>query len=154
MSFWSGETIVGCVIDKGNMTHFIQKYLEMNPQDFADEEDKESAMWDALFCAEGFNCAFDAGKEDGKQFYAQFLSDDTYDGCYLNTKNDTKRLWGGDFILVSADKWLTTRAIIEGGYYTSWEEIVEEFKNKLGAYLPSDFDYENSIGDVDYACFA
>lgn len=38
--------------------------------------------------------------------------------------------------------------------YESYDAFVQEFKNKFGAYLPEDFDWNAHLGYMSYACYA
>lgn len=38
--------------------------------------------------------------------------------------------------------------------YSSYEEFVQEFKDKFEKYLPEDFDWEKHLGRFNYACYA
>lgn len=38
--------------------------------------------------------------------------------------------------------------------YNSYNDFVNEFKDKLNAYLPNDFDWDKHIGSFSYCCYA
>lgn len=69
--------------------------------------------------------------------------------------DDKSVVLGNDFYIVWSDKDLdgpsyfkTERA------YGSYNEFRQEFKDKLEAYLPEDFDWDAHIGTCSYACYA
>ena len=99
----------------------------------------------------------DQPPDSGEGFYAQIYSDDPFYNTasifHLSDLNEWHEDLEMPFILVESDKSLVTKNILEGKYYKTKEEIIDEFKAKLGRYLPDDFDYEENIGDVEYAVF-
>ena len=38
--------------------------------------------------------------------------------------------------------------------YASYGDFVQEFKDKLAAYLPDDFEWDEHLGNFSYACYA
>ena len=68
---------------------------------------------------------------------AQTINDDGY----FDFGRDYKSYSGDSIVYVQLDKYPTLfkRA------YNNIEEIVEEFKSKIGEYLPEDFDYRSRI---------
>lgn len=163
-----GSSEFGCLIQGKDVDYFIKKYIELNPSEFEDcekPEDMRECMEEWLSCNEFFNRSSNAGnpvseterREGG--FYAQLMHDGCYypSVCFLPIKEvdeyqevDIDEL---PVVLVSADKGLTTKCVLRGDFYSTKEEIVEEFKDKLERYLPEDFDWEHAIADVDYAIF-
>lgn len=53
-----------------------------------------------------------------------------------------------------ADKDLTSPMAFEKKPYDSYDDFVQEFKDKLAAYLPDDFDWNSHLGNLSYACYA
>lgn len=56
--------------------------------------------------------------------------------------------------VLPADKSIEGMRCFEEKAYDSYEEFVSEFKNKLEAFLPEDFDWDAHIGIYSYACYA
>lgn len=154
MSFntYGGQT-TGLVIRSEQIRPFIEKYIELNPDEFAKDismNEKIDTVDELLMCNEEFK---NSSGEGG--FYVQAYTDDNYYNTAamysLCDTNDWHESLDMPFVLVEADKALLTKYVLEGKYYKNKEELVQEFKDKLGKYLPEDFDYESSIGDVEYA---
>ena len=150
--FWSGDMLLGCKIEKENIDFFLKSYIKKNPKEFEglDAEQAEDQMYDYLWCSE------ELGESDAT-FCARYFSDDTFEGIYFqpaNPENTDYYQVTNDLVFVSANKWLSTRCIFNEGFYNSFAELKEEFIEKIGDYLPKDFDYDNNIGDLSYACFA
>lgn len=61
-------------------------------------------------------------------------------------EDDTYILW--------SDKDMESPRVFERPAYSSYEEFVQEFKDKVGRYLPEDFDWNGHLGSMSYACFA
>ena len=57
-------------------------------------------------------------------------------------------------IIIFTDKSTKPQDILQGKSYSSTSEIIDEFKSKLAAYLPVDFDWEKSIGFFQCAAYA
>lgn len=67
-------------------------------------------------------------------------------GKFVNVKD-------GSYIIYT-DKSTRPQDLLRADGYKSTEEIVKEFKEKLAAYIPDDFDWESHIGFFQYAAFA
>lgn len=59
-----------------------------------------------------------------------------------------------DQYVVFSDKRLNSPDAFIEKPYPNYEALVQEFKDKLKAYLPDDFDWNAHIGMVDYASYA
>lgn len=156
--YWSGNCISGLLLEGKDIDHFVKKYIEINPWEFKHfaPHERESEMYDWLNCNEQFKYACDGG---GNFFYAQMYSEDHFEGLYfLPAKRELEvgqiSLYNNPVVFIEAKKPLISKFILSGSYYGSYEEMEDEFREKLGAYLPTDFDYENAIGDLSYACYA
>ena len=147
-----GGTITGLVIREREIGEFLKKYVECHPEDF--ESDILHEKMDAVF--ESIQCERRIKSSSGdEEIYVQEYDEDVfYDTASIYSLCDTND-WHEPlkmpFLLVEADKFLLTKNVLEGKYYSSKEELILEFKDKVGRYLPEDFDYEGSIGDVEYA---
>lgn len=56
--------------------------------------------------------------------------------------------------IIYTDKSTRPQDLLGADGYKSTEEIVKEFKEKLAAYVPDDFDWESHIGFFQCAAFA
>ena len=149
----TGRTDLCCIIEGSDMDEFMRRYYELNPQEFegigADEYEDE--MRDRLTASGAFRQSKDAGKKDGELFCAEILNEDPYYDPvgFLSINEEIEYDYLElPLIVVYSDILLCTRYAIKEGFYSSKEELINEFRDKLGRYLPEDFDYETEIGDV------
>ncbi|MBQ6857620.1 MAG: hypothetical protein IJO13_11025 [Lachnospiraceae bacterium] len=56
--------------------------------------------------------------------------------------------------VVFSDKDMMSVESFEKKRYDSYEELVQEFKDKLQNYLPDDFEWDIHIGNFSYAAYA
>ena len=154
-----GGMRTGIVIKKELIDEFLKKYIELRPEHFEEEdislkEKIEDLEADLCCCGRLIKSS---AKDKDDVFYAEIFDDEPYYNTtsiyHLRDMEDWYESLDLPFILVYTDKDLLTKNVLEGKYYKTKEEMIEEFKAKLGRYLPEDFDYEGNIGDVEYALF-
>lgn len=110
-------------------------------------------------------------------FSSVWVSPDFADGMWFETYRaktgkpnktflDWKRqIWNPDYIkpeslrddvsyMFYSDKSFDGPSVFDERPYNSYEEFVQEFKDKLEAYLPADFDWDAHIGRFNYAANA
>lgn len=66
---------------------------------------------------------------------------------FIVLRNETSYMFYSDRLLDSVEAF-------ERRPYGSYEEFKREFKDKMGKYLPDDFDWDAHIGRFNYACYA
>lgn len=66
----------------------------------------------------------------------------------------TETLSDENSIIIYTEKSTLPQAFLQNESYHSVDEIIEEFKTKLGVYLPENFDYQSHIGYVKLALYA
>jgi len=78
---------------------------------------------------------------------------------YANRKTQTANQDFVDFLDIQGDRYffhsdheLDSPEAFEERPYGSYEEFRQEFVDKMGAYLPGDFDWDSHIGRFNYAC--
>lgn len=59
-----------------------------------------------------------------------------------------------DVYAIWSDKNLNSPEAFVEQPYKSYEDLKQEFKDKLASYLPDDFDWDSHIGVFDFASFA
>lgn len=160
--YWSGYHGTALVLSGKEFDDFMESYGKLHPEDCADLEDLEeggASVRDVLFrpSAEGRD-----------RFRITDILKDNCDGMWLlpfvdsrgNLNDGTDPEWcdlrHGDCYAVFADRPMSSPAVFRGPEYgyRSYEELLEEFRGKLEAYLPEDFDWNSHIGDFMYACYA
>ena len=152
--FWSGDIVMGLLLqDADDIRYFKEAYVKQNPDEF----DPENELSDNVDCLDDhLLCCEDMTGVNGKPFRARLL-DDSYEGLFFTSANENTKGCAQLYtpiIIICAERQPVTRGILKNGYYNSLDAIVMEMKNKVGGYLPDDFDYEYSIGDLAYALFA
>ena len=148
--YWSGYEVLGCVIMRENLEYFKEKYLQYcieNTSDFNDMEREEQ-----MELLNEWIVYNDCYKLD-----VIYINEEQFEGVNMQPlDNSWVEIYEGDmpFIIVAAEKQPYTRGILKNGFYANSNEIIAEFKDKIGKFLPPNFDFAANIGDVSYACFA
>lgn len=158
----SGGSTLCCIIRGKDIGYFIDRYIDLNPVDFDSPEyrDRKTAQDDVqlwLDTNEDFLCSWNSNRKDGKRFAAQLMHDDPYyPTVYFMPISGKLEYQTVDLplICVPADKGCFAKAVFQGNFYQSREELLSEMRDKLRQYLPDDFDWEACIGDLDYALFS
>lgn len=166
-SFWTGYHGVALVMEEKDFEAFKEKYKNIHQIDL-DEEFHEDPLNEYKFLA---------SNPDTKAFEIVDVLDDCCEGAALSTflgtdgkknkyfldplnkeKNSNFRdtqLWVSPTLyVVFADKQMDGFDAFLKKPYASYEELRQEFKNKLERYLPEDFDWDAHIGNFRYACYA
>ena len=143
----------------GYPAEIMESYGKLHPEDREDLGECGVSVRDVLFrpSAEGrdrFRIT-DILKDDCDGMWLLPFVDSHGD---LNDGNDPgwHDLRHGDCYAVFADRPMSSPAVFrDPGYrYGSYDELLEEFRGKLEAYLPEDFGWDSHIGDFMYACYA
>lgn len=163
-SYWTGYHGVALVMEAGEFEEFKEKYKSIHQIDF----DEEWSIDEYKFVA---------SNPDTNSFNIAGILDDCCEGAALSTflGTDGKKnvfcfdefekdrnpyfrdihLWVSPTLyVVFADKDMDGFDAFTEKPYVSYEELRQEFKNKLERYLPEDFDWDAHIGRLDYACYA
>lgn len=138
-NYWAGYEEFGLIIPKDTIPSFIEAYNKEHLEEEIDE-------------------LYDISQETlpgCKDSFTALYLDEDLSGLTILPVNG-----GGWFsestgsLLIYADKTTSAWQIFKDGFYSSIDDVVDEFKAKVGDYLPKDFDYERYIGDVSYALWA
>lgn len=166
-SFWTGYHGVALVMEEKDFEKFKEKYKSIHQIDL-DEEFDEDLLNEYEFLA---------SNPDAKAFEIVDVLDDCCEGAALSTflgtdgkknkyfldslgkeKNlyfrDTQFWVSPTLYVVFADKCMDGFDAFLEKPYASYEELRQEFKNKLERYLPEGFDWDAHIGNFRYACYA
>lgn len=158
-SYWAGCSGQGLILDKKEFSKFLEAYEQI-----AGKNDK--AVKQLGEYAEG-----DIGIEEVK--FTKPGTDETFefsvadDGCcegfrlwpYRIDGKTNKKGHAADIPMVNiyflnAERQLDGMNCFDEQPYPSYDAFVQEFKDKLSAYLPENFDWDAHIGLYSYACFA
>ena len=141
---WEGYSELGLILTEENLDVFRENYLKAHTD--ISEDDFE----DMLFDREQF-----VSKDDTKTFDLLYLTDDCIEGVTLLSLNGNG-WWRQELpaVIVLSSIGDSAWSIFENGFYESKKDLIAEIKSKVGGYLPEDFDYDECIGNVTYACYA
>lgn len=115
----------GLVLDKATMEHiYVKKFNEP-----IGDEDVIDALWDSEFCTL-------APEFTGEAFR---IEDDGKDGWY-----DTLVYACDAVYYVPFDKYPS----LFDAPYSNIDEIIEEFKTKIGEYMPDGYDYRTNLRHI------
>lgn len=161
MSYWAGYSGQGLALSGQEFEGFLEKYKEKALkagnreilERIAEYEDGEEDISEIEFIS-----------DTGKEFCVYCADDGCCEGFRLwpfrvdgkpNTEYDTSSSFGSSNVFViDADRQLDGVEVFGNPPYASYEEFVSEFVEKLGAYLPENFDWNAHIGLYSYACYA
>lgn len=176
-SYWKGYYGTGLVLSQTEYDAFIAQYLQSNRLSHTEFDD---ALEDGLLCEYAFiksKYSHDTEthmivQEQDKIFYIAEILTDNCDGMCLtpyrvhgkpnlplvNGKPSkdyrAKDLRFENCYVIFSDQDVDGPSAFEHPVYASYDEFVQEFKDKLEAYLPPDFDWDEHIGRFSYACYA
>lgn len=183
-SWWAGYYGSGLKLNEKEFLAFQEKYLEVNEltkldiihevaTSCEDLDYDEETMEEDVFREYGYVWS----EDKKKRFYIVEINDDSCDGMHLSPyysnghpnvefynnedgvlelNPDYKDLWflGENSYVAFSERSLDDYRAFDEKPYGSYEEFVQEFKDKFGRYLPEDFDWDAHIGRISYAAYA
>lgn len=93
-------------------------------------------------------------KSDNAVIPNQYFLGISGDKPIVNTDFRTRSLRANNCYVIFADRDMDGCKAFERKVYDSYEDLVQEFKDKLETYLPEDFDWDFHIGRFSYAAYA
>lgn len=156
MSHWAGYYGQGMALTKKEFETFLENYKsgctdEESLRQLKAVEKEEEWIEDVKFMS-----------ESGKEHYVTYVDDGNTEGFRLipyRMKGIVNKDWEAadmpqnNVYVFPSDKAVDGMTCFDEKVYGSYDEFVQEFKDKLGAYLPGDFDWDAHIGIYTYACF-
>lgn len=156
-SYWAAYYGTALVLSEEEYVSFLNSYAEHH--DIAREKMEEDIAEEGLR-----NYPFVRSKptEADVTFEITEILTDDCDGMRLVPyrtapgDSDYKLLRWHNCFVVFSDKYPGSMLYHFSGEkaYESYDDLVTEFKDKLSAYLPEDFDWDTHIGVFDYAMYA
>jgi hypothetical protein len=140
---WEGYSETGLLVAGNDYESFIEAYNSAHPDNTYEDLVEDNPNLRLLY------------PDSDETFGAAILDDYSFEGLSILPLSE-----GGWYpaelpaLLIYADKSSAATQIFKHGFYSSADEMVEEFKAKCSSYLPEDFDYESFIGDITYALYA
>ena len=144
-------------IEDSEIEEMFESLIEANDIEFIRNSDvsvtgREKCVFENVYVSPD-NC-------EGMDFH-QYYSNGKPNVYFANAETDEKAPdyvdsyspYGESYMFFS-DRDLDSPLAFERRPYNSYEEFRQEFKDKMEAYLPDDFDWDAYIGRFRYACFA
>lgn len=159
MSYWAAYSGQGLVLDKQEFDDFLEAYaLVAGKDDNAVKQldeyiEGDIGIEEVKFTKPGTDETFQFSVADDSCCEGFRLWPYRVDGK-KNSKYETVDIPMTDIYFLEADRQLDGINCFDERPYKSYEAFVQEFKDKLSAYLPEDFDWDAHIGIYSYACFA
>lgn len=156
--YWAGYYGQGLVLTESEFSGFLANYKAKctNEEILRNLEYLENGdidVWDVSFVT-----------STGIKFGVSFEGNDNTSGFRLipyridgkpNTKwHKNEDIPSSDVYIIYSDKAIDGMECFDKKAYESYEEFLNEFKNKMDSCLPEDFDWDAHIGIYSYACFA
>lgn len=159
MSYWAGYSGQGLCLDEKEFYAFLEKYKEKVPKtdssipQIRDFEDGEEDVQGIKFLS--------GNKNERFGFFC--TNDDCCEGFRLfnyringkkNERYQSADMPDNNVYVLPCDHSLDGMSCFEKMPYKDYEAFVQEFIDKMEAYLPDDFDWDAHIGIYSYACYA
>lgn len=173
--------VFGLLLLNEDIEKFEKAYCEKNREALLDEigrpddpmTDEETIEYlledvtDSFLCNE--TMFIDMGKKEG-EFETIYVSRDDSDGMFFEPvssvikaieADDYTKLFAygsehywDDCMIIPARRGCSELSILaKRPFYNSVDEVIDEFKERLGELLPDDFDYAERIGEFWYSLF-
>ena len=160
-SFWSGYHGTAIILTQEEFSIFVETYNKQHPDDIFDCEE-EGILTEFLFDA--------SAGPDLLPFYVDEINGEHCDGMvfvpYLREDGSVnlinpieKREQISEFWRTGTRYAIYTAFPMEGPgafplHYHSFQDIEQEFQQRVGSYLPENFSLKTRIGTFRYAAFA
>lgn len=182
MSYWAGYAGSALVLTDREFDSMMEKYRTLNPAHAASVEDEYEDIHDCdrADLIRGTFAGQDLGsrgpdKPGNADLYFQpvKIPTDTCEGGTLTpfyhdggknlpvfddegglVREPAYTVYTDDVWAFFSDRALDGVGAFDEKPYPSYQAFVDEFKAKLGAYLPGDFDWDAHLGRFSYACYA
>lgn len=160
MSYWAGYNGHGLCLTEDEYEEFLNNYV--NVQTAAENHE---ALCEMEKLNEG-ECLDDVWfvSTSGEKFSLFCADDGSMEGFRLipyrkdgkpNEEWDTcPQTLTDNIYVLECERPIDGMQCFEKKAYESYEEFVAEFRRKMEAYLPEDFDWDSHIGMYNYACYA
>ena len=182
-NYWAGYTGLAIMLEKEEITNFFKRYLSKTFYKDSDNipvEKLQDLISEYSASEIGFvkskyvnenpfttleesivDVDFDRSNAE-KLFTIMPWDNDQYDGALFIPMEKDERCGEdncftfreSDAILIWATKSIMPWEILNGNSYKSNDEIIDDFKDRLSAYLPDDFNWKTHIGFIEYAAYA
>ena len=163
--YYAGYDVLGCVLIDDEIEYFKQRYIEHN-LDYLKKEVSEDigeievAVDEWVACNEPLAKNQETGEGEISPIY---ITIDQCDGMLLypasnyNKKiryNATSYRHNVCLVIEARHQPGTIQQLAHDKFYESYDELKNEFIEKIGWAVPYDFPFDERIGDFQYACYA
>ena len=165
-SNWYAESGTALILDEKETIEFCKKYLkEICGRNMLKVPDAYTAVEELdtrTLIRSKYKKADPSSIEenDEKHFQISLYEDEMSGGIFYPFECDERcgeddcfELYGDYYGIFFTDKSTLPQEIFKGTY-SSMDEIIDEFKEKLEDYLPEDFNWKTHIGFIQYAIYA
>lgn len=167
-SYWCGYYGTALVLKADEYEAFLNRYAKennINPEELNDELDTYGVREYQFKKSSRKNESL----EEENVFSIIDILEDDCDGMrlfpfFVNGKENTEENFGYDIVMhelqhynlyvVFSDKNFHSPNVFKKPAYTSYNALLNEFKDKMKTYLPNDFDWDQHIGSFSYAAYA
>ena len=160
--WWAGYHGTAFVMNKGEFDTVLDWYRATNhsEEDWDPFEDDDDLCFKNGFGKDIVVTRISNDRCDGMRLIP-FLNKDGKPNIYIPGRDerhpkqvtDILCLRGDDCYVIFTERDTSWPEMFQNPY-KSYEEIREEFKEKLSEFFPKDFDWNSHIGDFSYACYA
>lgn len=161
MSYWAGYSGQGLCLTQKEFDAFLNEYVNaLTAAGNHEALEQMQELNDGSRCLDDVSFVSAAGEE-----FNLFCADDgSTEGFHLvpyRVGGKPNRKWDAcpqtlsdNMYVLTADKAIEGMDCFEKKAYDSYEEFLDEFKRKMGSYLPAYFDWDSHVGIYTYACYA
>lgn len=160
MSYWAGYSGQGLCLTEDEYKEFLNSYVNVQTAAGNRNALREVEKLDEDECLDDIEFFTPSGEK-----FSLFCADDgcTEGFCLVPYRKDRKpnEKWDAcpqtltdNMYVLECERPIDGMQCFEKKAYESYEEFVAEFRRKMEAYLPEDFDWDSHIGIYTYACYA
>lgn len=159
MSYWAAYSGQGLVLNLREFNEFQEKYLssvnngDKGIKELGEYYDGEKTIDEVHFTKPGTDDAFMFFEVDDGSCEGFRLFNYRIDGK-KNDKWKQADVPMNNVYVLDAERQMDGMDCFDRQAYPSYEAFVQEFKDKMAAYLPEKFNWDAHIGHYSYACFA
>lgn len=163
-SYWAAYYGDALVMSKKEFDSFLEHYAGMYGLDANEMFEEESVNEYGFICSKNADRTFEITEVSTDSCEGMYFIPFMHEGTVNKTKFadngdiiqaiETRNLHGRDSYVVYADKNRFYGDGVFSSPYASYQEMKQEFMDKLEKYLPEDFDWDAHIGAFSYAQYA
>lgn len=164
--YWEANHGTALVLTYSEMDDMMDEYIKQQPQDMQPSEkqileDNDSYEYRPLIASNDAKVQFHLNKID--EYYTSGVTLQPYihngkpNMPTIEQESNPEYIYHAydeSVYVLWSDKELNSAAAFVQTPYPTYEDLKQEFKDKLERYLPKDFDWDAHIGIFDFASYA